>query len=74
MDLFGRWTIIGFEEVSERTRHSHVLALDQKGTLHWDIPLISEDGAYLYSRGFSESPEMLVVGTDDGVISGYRLH
>jgi outer membrane protein assembly factor BamB len=71
IDLTGEDTVLGFEEVTERTRHSHVVALQKSGKLDWDIPLMSEDGAYLYARGLSSRTGLVVVGTDDGVLSAY---
>jgi hypothetical protein len=73
MDIVSKWTMLGFESISDRTRHSHVVALDRQGTLQVHIPIMTEEGAYLYSRGVAHSPGMLVLGTDDGVISAYRL-
>jgi hypothetical protein len=74
MDLVSSWTMLGFENVADRTRYSHVIALDRFGAMQMHIPLLSEEGAYLYSRGVSHSPGMLVVGTDDGVVSAYHLN
>jgi hypothetical protein len=74
MDLVSSWTMLGFENLADRTRYSHVVALDRSGAMQVHIPLQSEEGAYLYSRGVSHSPGMLVVGTDVGVISAYHLN
>lgn len=74
IDLTGESTYLGFEEVTDRTRHSHVVALRRNGTLAMDIPLVSEDGAYLYARGISDRSGVIVVGTDDGVLTAYPLH
>ncbi len=73
IDLSGETTYMGFEEVTDRTRHSHVVALRRDGTLAMDIPLVSEDGAYLYARGLSDRSGVIVVGTDDGVLTAYPL-
>jgi len=73
IDLAGTQTILGFEEVTANTRHSHVLALSPEGKLTWDIPFMSEEGAYLYARGITHTPGLMVVGTDDGQISAYRI-
>lgn len=73
MTSFNDMTLIGFEEVSPKTRHSHLLAFNPNGEIRWNLPLITEEGAYLYTRAFSPSSSMLVVGTDDAVLSGYRI-
>ncbi len=73
IDLTGDETLLGFEEVTERTRHSHVVALRKSGELDWDIPLLSEDGAYLYARGVSSRARLVVVGTDDGSLSAFEI-
>lgn len=73
IDMAGLQTILGFEEVTSKTRHSHVVALGPDGNLNWDIPFLSEDGAYLYARGISSKPGLMVVGTDDGELSAFRI-
>jgi hypothetical protein len=73
IDFSGGDLVLGFEEVTEKTRHSHVIALQASGKLDWDIPLLSEDGAYLYARGASPRSRLVVVGTDDGILSAYEL-
>ena len=65
--------IIGFEDSQPSTRHSHLLAFDRDGKLKFNIPLMTEDGAYLYAQAFSESRSFLGVGTDDSYLSGYRV-
>jgi hypothetical protein len=73
IDLSGEDTLLGFEEVTERTRHSHVVSLRKTGEVEWDIPLMSEDGAYLYARGISSRSKLVVLGTDDGMLSAYDI-
>ncbi len=73
MDLFGASTLIGFENIEDRTRFNHVIAFDRSGAMKWNIPLQADQGAYLYSQGLARTPGMLVVGTDDGVITAFHL-
>jgi hypothetical protein len=73
MDLLNEWTLLGFENVSDRNRRAHLLALDQAGAMKWSIPLQTDDGAYLYAQGLSQAQGLIVVGTDDGQISAYRV-
>ncbi|NDD91464.1 hypothetical protein EBZ37_05205, partial [bacterium] len=73
MDLVESWTMLGFENIADRTRFSHVVGLDRNGVMQWHLPLQAEEGAYLYSRGMSKALGLLVVGTDDGVVSAYPL-
>lgn len=65
--------ILGFEEAVPGARHSHLIAFDPEGALKWNLPLITQDGAYLYAHGFAPKPSLLVVGTDDGFLSAFRL-
>jgi hypothetical protein len=69
----GRQVLMGFEDVAESTRHSHLLGFDFGGDLKTNIPLITEEGAYLYAQGLAEDAAILVVGTDDGSLAAYRL-
>ncbi|MBU6374894.1 MAG: PQQ-binding-like beta-propeller repeat protein [Bdellovibrionales bacterium] len=73
MDMASSFTMLGFENISDRTRFSHVIALDHNGLMQWHLPLQAEEGAYLYARGMSKALGLLVIGTDDGVISAYPL-
>jgi hypothetical protein len=65
--------IIGFEESSEETRQSHLLGFDRQGKLKLNIPLVTEEGAYLYAQAFSDNRAFLGVGTDDSHLAGYRI-
>jgi outer membrane protein assembly factor BamB len=73
IDFSGEDIVLGFEEVTERTRHSHVVALQRSGQLNWDIPIQSEEGAYLYARGMTSKSGLLVLGTDDGRLTAYEV-
>jgi hypothetical protein len=41
--------------------------------MKWDIPVITEEGAYLYGYAFSPSSFITVVGTDDAVLSVFKI-
>lgn len=65
--------IIGFEDIAPNTRRSRLLAFDLQGGLKWSIPLVTEEGAYLYAQSFSPEKSFLGVGTDDGNLSAYQV-
>jgi hypothetical protein len=72
----GETVVIGFEDVVAGTRHSHVVAFDSRGGMLWNIPLPARDGTYLYGEAFApHSPggALVAVGTDEGVLSAYRV-
>jgi outer membrane protein assembly factor BamB len=65
--------MVGYEDAAENARHSHLLAFDFDGNLKWNLPLVTEEGAYLYAHGFAPGSSLLAVGTDDGNLSAFRL-
>jgi hypothetical protein len=65
--------ILGYERAAPGARHSHLVAFDSQGALKWNLPLVTQDGAYLYAHGFAPKPSLLAVGTDDGYLSAFRL-
>jgi hypothetical protein len=65
---------MGYEEILPTSRSSHLLAFDATGAPKWDLPLATDLGAYLYSEKVALGPLLLVVGTDDGRISAYRMN
>lgn len=65
--------IIGFENEDEGAGRNHVLAFGFDGVLRWDVPLPTRDGGYLYADSFSPARGLLTVGTDDGVVSAFRI-
>jgi outer membrane protein assembly factor BamB len=65
--------ILGFEDIGETARHSHLIAFDLDGGLKWNLPLVTEEGAYLYAHGFAPIPSLISVGTDDGYLSAFQL-
>jgi hypothetical protein len=66
-------TIIGFESVKPTERQSHLVAFDYDGKMKWNIPLVTEEGAYLYAQSYSPESSFLGVGTDDSVLSAYAV-
>lgn len=69
----GELIILGFEDIIRGQRNSHLIAFDLEGGLKWNLPLPTEDGAYLYAHGFAPMPSLIAVGTDDGYLSAFRL-
>ena len=65
--------ILGFEQLDETGRHSHMLGFDFSGDLKWNIPLVTEEGAYNYAHALSLD-QLLAVGTDDNKLNAYRLN
>lgn len=65
--------ILGFEDIHDGERRSHLIGLDFEGRMKWDIPLDTEEGAYFYAHSFSSERAFLVVGTDDSTLQGFRI-
>ncbi len=65
--------VIGAEDISKATRHSHLVAYSATGQSMWDIPLTENEGSYLYTRGIHENSPLIMVGTDDGRLQAYKL-
>lgn len=66
-------TVIGVEDIESSGRHSHLLSIGRGGELRWDIPLWDEEGAYLYSRGYSDGIPLMAIGTDDGILRAFQI-
>jgi hypothetical protein len=49
------------------------VALDPEGGLKWNLPLLTQEGAYLYAQAFAPGPELMAVATDDGFLSLFQL-
>ena len=73
MNLGKELLVVGFEDTIPSSRHSHILGFDLEGSLKWNLPMMTEEGAYLYARGMSESASLLVVASDDGILSAHRI-
>jgi hypothetical protein len=69
----GDVAVVGFEDLAGESRHSHLLVFDREGGLQANIPLQTDEGAYVYAQGYSPQASLIAVGTDDGTLSGYRL-
>jgi outer membrane protein assembly factor BamB len=69
--------IYGFEESAPTDpgqSMAHLYAFDPQGKVEWNIPLVSEEGGYLfaYSRDKSGSPTLVDV-SDTGEMNAYEL-
>jgi outer membrane protein assembly factor BamB len=73
MIVAGGLAIIGFEDLAAKGRHSHLLGFDFAGKLKWNLPLVTEEGAYLYAQSYAPDRSFLAVGTDDANLSGYQI-
>ncbi|MGZ3698151.1 MAG: outer membrane protein assembly factor BamB family protein [Bdellovibrionota bacterium] len=67
------FVLMGLEDIGEDDRDSHLVGFDFAGNLRWNIIVKSDEGAYLYSQGFSEDRALLAVGSDDGTLNLYHL-
>ena len=65
--------LFGFEDVFANSRHSHLLGFDFVGGLKLNLPLITDEGAYLFAQAFAPQASLVIVGTDDGFLSAYHL-
>jgi outer membrane protein assembly factor BamB len=65
--------IIGFEDILNNGRHSHLIAFDFDGKVKWNIPVQTEEGAYLYAQGYAPQSSFLAVGTDDATLSAFQI-
>jgi len=65
--------LFGFEDIFSNSRHSHLLGFDLAGGLKLNLPLITEEGAYLFAQAFAPEASLVIVGTDDGYLNAYRL-
>jgi hypothetical protein len=65
--------IIGFEDILPSERHSHLVAFDYEGKMKWNIPLVTEEGAYLYAQAYAPEKSFLGVGTDDSTLTAYAV-
>lgn len=68
-----RFIVLGYEDNSSGVRHSHLLGFEHNGKLKWNLPLVTEEGAYLYAHGLTEDGGLLVAGTDDGFLSAFKV-
>jgi hypothetical protein len=67
--------VIGLEDVvtPAKGRHSHLLGFDLEGNVRWNLPLVTEEGAYLYGQAFGQTG-FLAVGTDDAFLGAYQVN
>lgn len=54
-------------------RLSHLFGFGLDGKARWDLPIQTDEGAYLYVQAFSAEERRLVVATDEGALTAYRL-
>jgi hypothetical protein len=65
--------IIGFEEFTPAGRDTHLLGFGSDGKILWDVPLQTDQGAYLYAQAYSPEQALLAVGTDDSRLTAYQI-
>ena len=64
--------IVGIEDLVDTDRHTHLLGFDFDGNQKWSIPVIVEEGVYLYEQDFASENPLLAITTDDGVLSVFK--
>ncbi len=69
----GELLIAGFETVLPSGKETFLRAYDLNGLQRWEIPLATEEGAYLFAHSYSPGLSIVVVGTDDSRLAGYRV-
>ena len=68
--------IIGFEEMPPAEPGetlAHLYAFDPKGKVEWSLPLIGQEGGYLFAYSRGKDNPMLVSVSDMGEMSAYDL-
>ncbi|MBY0471325.1 hypothetical protein K2X30_09170 [bacterium] len=65
--------MIGYEDISPKTRWSHILGFSMSGKLNFDLPLEAKEGAYLYTYSYSHKTSSLAVATDDASLTVYEI-
>ena len=71
--VFAHGIWMGYEKQAEQQRESHILALNAQGDVSWDISIPKSPEAYIYTHRPVSSPSGIVVATDDGRLSFFRL-
>lgn len=69
--------IAGFEDSSLHAESGravvHLFGFDQQGKVEWSVPLVGEEGGYLFSYSKNPANPRLIAISDIGEISAYRL-
>lgn len=74
VSINGGYALVGFERGFERGgtgAKSRIEGFSYGGEPKFEIPIASEEGGYLYAYGVTE--RAVVIATDDGAVSMYRL-
>jgi hypothetical protein len=65
--------LMGYEDITPSDRRSHLLAFEYDGKMKWDLPLSTDEGAYIYTHRIAAHPSVLAVGTDDAQVSVFSF-
>jgi hypothetical protein len=71
--VFSHGIWMGYEKHTDQQRESHILALNSQGEVSWDIAIPKSPEAYIYTHRPVSSPSGIVVATDDGRLSFFKL-
>jgi len=68
--------IVGFEESAPSESNqslAHLYAFDSSGKVEWSVPLVGEEGGYLFAYSHLKKSSVLVSVSDAGEMSAYEL-
>jgi outer membrane protein assembly factor BamB len=69
-------TIVGFEDgpsAESGKSFTHLFSFDRGGKVEWAIPLVSDEGGYLFAYSREGSEPILLGVTDNGEVSAFRI-
>lgn len=73
IDVTDSMVILGIEDEVEGGRRSRVLLLDHEGSKLAEIPIQTNEGAYLYHFNYSRQKSILAVGSDDKMLRLFSI-
>ena len=65
--------LVGFENIEENERQSHMVVFDTDGKMKANLPLHTAEGAYLYSFSVSSESSTLATAADDSVLTLLKM-
>ena len=63
----------GLEQQTGEDRESDLIGLDFEGKMKWQLPVETEEGAYLYSNSYTPGSIVLAVGNDDSELRVFEI-
>ena len=65
--------LVGFENIEDNQRQSHMVVFDTEGKMKANLPLHTAEGAYLYSFSVSSESSTLATAGDDSVLTLLKM-